>query len=110
MRTVVLLLAAIMTMALASQASAQQDACAKGYAQCMDRCVTRPASAQASCGQTCEVSSNRCYEKIYGPPPQNGDAGGAAAAAPAPAQNATEADDARGQAAPDAGARKGGPK
>ena len=46
-------------------AQAEGDKCSNVYGSCMDRCVSKPQAAQASCAQSCETSSNQCYDVSY---------------------------------------------
>jgi hypothetical protein len=73
MKTILLLLTSLLVLA-APVALAQQDACSKQYGACMDRCSSRPQSAQGSCAQSCEANSNQCYVGLHGQPPAAGQA------------------------------------
>ena len=76
----------------AALAQGQSDACSKQYGACMDHCAGRPQTVQATCSQTCEANTNRCYVGMYGPAPSEG--AGSQAAVSQPAR------DAQGSAAP----------
>ena len=83
----------------ATGAFAQNDACTNNYGGCMERCITRPASVQASCTQTCEANSNVCYDQMYKASAQ----GGAAQASGPVSEAKAEPDvtDARDEAKPE---------
>jgi hypothetical protein len=59
------LLLPLSLLATAYAAQAEGDKCSNIYGSCMDRCVSKPQAAQASCAQSCETSSNQCYDALY---------------------------------------------
>ena len=69
MKTLMLLVTSSLVIA-ASGALAQgnADACHNQYGSCMARCSSRPQSVQDTCSQSCEMSTNQCYGKMYGSP------------------------------------------
>jgi hypothetical protein len=69
MRTMLLAAAALLTVTLPSNVSAQ-NACAEIYGNCVSTCSARPGSAQNSCMETCQMRSNECYTKAWGARPQ----------------------------------------
>jgi hypothetical protein len=77
-----------------AQGQGQADACSNQYAACMERCSSRPQAVQGACTQSCENTTNQCYQGVYGPSPQN-DQAAAPVAPPEP-----DARDARGEAKP----------
>ena len=104
MKLSLLLLTSSLALA-ATGASAQNDACTNNYGGCMERCVTRPASMQAACTQTCESNSNVCYDQMY-----KASAQGGAAQASGPISEAKPEPDvteARDEAAPEPKKTKG---
>ena len=48
-------------------AQGNTDACHNSYGSCMERCSSRPAAVGESCSNSCEASTNQCYQQIYGP-------------------------------------------
>ena len=67
MKPIMLLLTSSLVIAAGHAASAQDDACQNQYGSCADHCVTRPQSTQESCMKSCEVQSDQCYVKVFGP-------------------------------------------
>jgi hypothetical protein len=59
------LLLSLSLLVTAYAAQAEGDKCSHVYGSCMDRCVSKPQAAQASCTQSCETSSNQCYDALY---------------------------------------------
>jgi len=51
---------------ISAPAFAQSDACHDQYAQCVDRCGSRPQDLQGSCSNSCEAAANQCYSQVYG--------------------------------------------
>ena len=96
MKLSLLLLTSSLALA-ATGASAQNDACTNNYGGCMERCVTRPASMQTACTQTCETNSNVCYDQLY-----KASSSGAQASGPVSEQRAEpDVSEARDEAKPE---------
>jgi hypothetical protein len=98
MKPVLLLLSAWLTMvAFGALAQDQGDACHNGYGSCVERCASRPKSLQEACGQTCEATTNQCYQGLFSRAPESGPMSASdQASAPEP-----EARGARDEARPD---------
>lgn len=70
--TLLLLMSSLVIAASGALAQEQGYACSNQYGACMDRCSSRSPSLQGSCAQSCETTSNQCYQSLYGPSPLNG--------------------------------------
>ena len=104
MKLSLLLLTSSLAMA-ASGAFAQNDACTNNYGGCMERCVTRPASLQAACTQTCEANSTQCYDQLY-KATQGGAAQASGPISTSETQAQPDADEARDEAKPAAKSKR----
>jgi hypothetical protein len=85
------LLSLTTSLVIASSAAFVQgntDACHNSYGSCMERCSTRPAAVQEACSNSCEASTNQCYQQIYGPRPGAQSIPSAAEQSDSEAQNA----------------------
>jgi hypothetical protein len=101
--TVLLIAASLMSAASGALAQGQGDSCSNQYGACMDRCSSRPQSLQEPCSNTCEATTNQCYQGMYGPGPQNGQASVPQASVPQASVSSSpaaepEARDAHGEA------------
>jgi hypothetical protein len=67
-KLMMLVTSSLVVIASGALAQGNSDACHNHYGSCVERCLSRPQSAQTSCSQSCETSTNQCYGKMYGSP------------------------------------------
>ena len=69
MRTVLLLLLAMLAVKTSTSIAVGQQACSTAYTGCLNKCVARPSKAlQDNCMEACQTQNNACFSKVFGGP------------------------------------------
>ncbi len=72
MRTVLLLLLAMLAIKTSTSIALGQQACTGAYTGCLDKCVARPSkNLQDTCMEACQTQNNACFSKMFGGPNRN---------------------------------------
>jgi hypothetical protein len=72
MRTVLLLLLAMLAVKTSTSIAVGQQACSTAYTGCLNKCVARPSKAlQDNCMEACQTQNNACFSKVFGGPNPN---------------------------------------